>query len=106
MYKRQEHFRRWGVKPEKQNIATLMAHYRATSENDLFWHVARGRFDLDKLAPAVSPKGKLELPIPLPQPEERPLEEVVAEIRGAQGGALLLGEQERIQYQLLSLIHI
>lgn len=96
----EEHFRRWGVKPEKQNIATLMAHYRATSENDLFWHVARGRFDLDKLAPAVSPKGKLELPIPLPQPEERPLEEVVAEIRGAQGGALLLGEQERIQYQL------
>lgn len=96
----EEHFRRWGVKPEKQNIATLMAHYRATSENDLFWHVARGRFDLDKLTPAVSPKGKLELPIPLPQPEERPLEDVVAEIRGAQGGALLLGEQERIKYQL------
>jgi GTP diphosphokinase / guanosine-3',5'-bis(diphosphate) 3'-diphosphatase len=95
------HMRRWGVKPDHQNMAILIGHFRAASENDLYWHVARGRYDLNKLAPAVSPKGRLELPVHQPQGDERPLEEVVAEIRGAQGVALLLGDNmQHIKYQL------
>ncbi|MFZ1687119.1 MAG: bifunctional (p)ppGpp synthetase/guanosine-3',5'-bis(diphosphate) 3'-pyrophosphohydrolase [Flavobacteriales bacterium] len=97
----EEHMREWGVKPDEKNIAALVAHYRATSENDLYWHVARGRYDLDKLQPTISAKGRLELPILKPQGDERPLEDVVAEIRGAQGSALLLGDRlQRIDYQL------
>ena len=97
----EEQLHKWGVKPDVKNIAVLVAHFRASSENDLFWHVARGRFDLEKLKPTVSPKGRLELPVHLPQGDERPLEEVVAEIRGTQGDALLLGDDmQRINYQL------
>nr|MBP6575236.1 bifunctional (p)ppGpp synthetase/guanosine-3',5'-bis(diphosphate) 3'-pyrophosphohydrolase [Flavobacteriales bacterium] len=97
----EDHMRKWGVKPDAKNIAALVEYFRATSENDLFWHVARGRFDLDKITPAVSAKGRLELPVQVPQGDERSFEEVVAEIRGAKGGALLLGDDlQRIDYQL------
>ena len=97
----EDHMRKWGVKPDAKNISALVEYFRATSENDLFWHVARGRFDLDKITPAVSAKGRLELPVQVPQGDERSFEEVVAEIRGAKGGALLLGDDlQRIDYQL------
>ncbi|MEO8069323.1 MAG: bifunctional (p)ppGpp synthetase/guanosine-3',5'-bis(diphosphate) 3'-pyrophosphohydrolase [Flavobacteriales bacterium] len=97
----EEHMREWGVKPGEKNIAALMAHYRVASETDLYWHVARGKYDLDILKPTVDAKGRLELPVFQPHGDERPLEDVVAEIRGAQGSALLLGDHlQRIDYQL------
>ncbi|MCB0792029.1 MAG: bifunctional (p)ppGpp synthetase/guanosine-3',5'-bis(diphosphate) 3'-pyrophosphohydrolase [Flavobacteriales bacterium] len=93
--------REWGAKVDDRNIQVLVDHFRSTSTTDLFYRIARGRHDLDKLdAPPVK-NGRLALPRPPRRKEERSLEEVVAEIRGQDSGALVIGDDlQKLEYKL------
>jgi GTP pyrophosphokinase len=93
--------RKWGAKPDGQNIDALIAHFRARSAMDLYYQVARGKHDLAKVEGVQIRAGRLVLPKHEAKPDERTLEEVVAEIRGAVPGALLIGDDlQKIDYRL------
>jgi guanosine-3',5'-bis(diphosphate) 3'-pyrophosphohydrolase len=97
----QRQLRTWGAKVDDNNIKTLVEHLNTASPTDLFYQVARGKHVLaDLKAPHVK-NGRLVLPKTKPQPDERSLEEVVAEIRGHDHGGLSLGDDlQRIEYKL------
>jgi guanosine-3',5'-bis(diphosphate) 3'-pyrophosphohydrolase len=45
----QHQLRAWGAKVNAENIDILQDHLLASSPNDLYWQLARGRHDLAKL---------------------------------------------------------
>lgn len=97
----QQAFRGWGVRFDSENIVALRDHFRSTTSNDLFWQVARGKYDLAALKEPVVKNGRLVLPKQERPKDERPLEEVIKEIRGAEGGALTIGEDlHKLEYKL------
>jgi GTP pyrophosphokinase len=99
----QRHLRGWGAKVDQGNVKVLMEHLGASSPTDLFYQVARGRQDLDQLSAPTVKGGRLVLPRHKPRADERPLEEVVAEIRGHDHGGLSLGDDlQQIAYTLSS----
>lgn len=100
----QAKLRAWGAKVDTQNVAVLQDHFGSTSPSDLHWQVARGRFDLDKLAAPKVRSGRLVLPKRKIEPEERSLEEVVKEIRGGgKDSTFTIGDDIRqIAYKLSS----
>ncbi len=93
--------RKWGAKADASNINALIEHFGARSAMDLYYQVARGKHALELADGANVRNGRLHLPKPERKADERSLEEVVAEIRGATPGALLIGDDlQRIDYQL------
>jgi len=99
----QVQLRAWGAKVNAANVALLVEHYGSTSSMDLYYRVARGKYDLETLEGVKVKGGRLFLPRKKQKNEERSLEEVVAEIRGADQGALLIGDDlEKIDYKLSS----
>ncbi|MEO8590497.1 MAG: bifunctional (p)ppGpp synthetase/guanosine-3',5'-bis(diphosphate) 3'-pyrophosphohydrolase [Flavobacteriales bacterium] len=93
--------RKWGAKVDLPNVRMLLEHYHCNTTTDLYYHIARGKYDLASLANVHVKNGKLLLPRIKRDPEERTLEEVVAEIRGGQQGALLIGDDlQKIDYKL------
>jgi GTP pyrophosphokinase len=97
----QRQLRTWGAKVDNPNIKALVAYYNTPSSTDLFYQVARGKFVLTDLKELQVKNGRLVLPKVKHAPDERSLEEVVAEIRGHDHGALSLGDDlQRIEYKL------
>ncbi len=97
----QRAFRGWGAKFDTENIVALRDHFGSTATNDLFWQVARGRYDLSFLKEPTVKNGRLILPKADRPKDERSLEEVIKEIRGSEGGALTIGdEMTRLEYKL------
>ena len=95
--------RTWGAKVNAPNIATLVEYYRSNSAVDLYYQVARGKHLLESIADVSVRTGKLIIPKNKRPDDERSLEEVVAEIRGEQHSALLLGDDlQKIDYKLSS----
>jgi len=95
--------RTWGAKVNAPNIATLVEYYRSNSAVDLYYQVARGKHLLETIADVSVRTGKLIIPKTKRPDDERSLEEVVAEIRGEQHSALLLGDDlQKIDYKLSS----
>jgi guanosine-3',5'-bis(diphosphate) 3'-pyrophosphohydrolase len=102
----QHQLRAWGAKVNKENIDILQDHLLASSPNDLYWQVARGRHDLNKLPTPNVKNGRLQMAKGKRTTEERPLEEIVAEIRGNQGGTLTIGEEvQNMSYKLSPCCH-
>ena len=102
----QHQMRTWGAKVNKENIAVLQDHLLASSPNDLYWQIARGRHDLHKLPPPQVKNGRLQMAKGKLTMEERPLEEIVAEIRGNQGGTLTIGDDvQNMNYKLSPCCH-
>ena len=97
----QRQLRSWGAKVDNPNIKALVGHYNTPSPTDLFYQVARGKFVLTDLKELQVKNGRLVLPKVKHAADERSLEEVVAEIRGHDHGALSLGDDlQRIEYKL------
>jgi GTP pyrophosphokinase len=97
----QRQLRSWGAKVDNPNIKALVGHYNTPSPTDLFYQVARGKFVLTDLKELQVKNGRLVLPKVKHAADERSLEEVVAEIRGHDHGALSLGDDlQRIDYKL------
>ncbi len=97
----QRALRGWGARVDAQNMVALRDHFHASSANDLFWQIARGRNDLTSLKDPVVKNGRLVLPKVERPKDERTLEEVITEIRGTAGGALTIGDElTRIDYKL------
>ena len=97
----QRALRGWGAKFDTENIVTLRDHFGSPTTNDLFWQIARGRFDLTTLKEPPVKNGRLLLPRSDRPKDERSLEEVIKEIRGSEGGALTIGdEMTRLEYKL------
>jgi len=97
----QRMIRKWGAKADAASINALIEHYGARSAMDLYYQVARGKHHLEKIEGVEVRAGRLNLPKVVRQPDERSLEEVVAEIRGSAPGALLIGDDlQKIDYQL------
>ena len=93
--------RQWGAKVDTANVVALVEHYRSHSATDLYYEVARGRIDPSTLEQVQVRAGRLILPKPKQKPEERSLEEVVAEIRGEKSSTLLIGDDlQKIDYKL------
>jgi GTP pyrophosphokinase len=93
--------RKWGARIDAANVNALVARFREHSAVDLYYAVARGKHDLAGLREVQVKAGRLLLPRPKPQPEDRSLEEIVNEIRGGDQGALLIGDDlQRIDYVL------
>ncbi|MBK7382251.1 MAG: bifunctional (p)ppGpp synthetase/guanosine-3',5'-bis(diphosphate) 3'-pyrophosphohydrolase [Flavobacteriales bacterium] len=99
----QRQLRKWGAKVDATNINALIERYGSRSAMDLYYQIARGKHVLEDITDATVRNGRLQLP-KLKRPiDERTLEEVVAEIRGATPGALLIGDDlQKIDYQLSS----
>lgn len=99
----QVQLRAWGAKVNAENVALLVDHYGSSSPMDLYYRVSRGKHDLETLEGVKVKGGRLFLPKKKQKNDERSLEEVVAEIRGADQGALLIGDDlEKIDYKLSS----
>ncbi len=93
--------RKWGVKTSTANIQALADHYRCHTPTDLYYQVARGKYDPATLEGVEVRAGKLHLPKLKRNVDERSLEDVVAEIRGETHGALLIGDDlQKIDYKL------
>jgi GTP pyrophosphokinase len=97
----QRALRKWGARVDEHNTATLAEHLQAGSPVELYYLVARGRHDLETMAPPTVKSGRLVFPKRTTHPEERSLDEVVREIRGGDQGALLIGDDlQKIDYKL------
>lgn len=95
--------RTWGAKVNAPNIETLVEYFRSNSAMDLYYQIARGKHVLETVEGVSIKAGKLILPKRKRADDERSLEEVVAEIRGDQQGALLIGDDlKKIDYKLSS----
>ncbi|MBK9148342.1 MAG: bifunctional (p)ppGpp synthetase/guanosine-3',5'-bis(diphosphate) 3'-pyrophosphohydrolase [Flavobacteriales bacterium] len=93
--------RKWGAKADAASINALIEHFGARSAMDLYYHVARGKHAPEKIEGVEVRAGRLHLPKVERKADERSLEEVVAEIRGAVPGALLIGDDlQKIDYKL------
>lgn len=102
----QRKLRSWGAKVNTENISILADHLLATSATDLYWRIAREQKDLDALATPTVKNGRLFLPKGVRPKEERRLEEIVAEIRGTQGGTLTIGDElQSMEYKLSPCCH-
>ncbi len=97
----QRALRGWGAKFDTENIVVLRDHFGSTTSNDLFWQVARGKHDLEAIKEPAVKNGRLQLPKTERPKDERSLEEVIKEIRGAEGGALTIGDDlQKLEYKL------
>ncbi|HMN04899.1 MAG TPA: bifunctional (p)ppGpp synthetase/guanosine-3',5'-bis(diphosphate) 3'-pyrophosphohydrolase [Flavobacteriales bacterium] len=102
----QRKLRAWGAKVNEENVNVLADHLLATSATDLYWKIARERHNLDAMPAPQVKHGRLILPKGIRATEERPLEEIVAEIRGTNGGNFAIGDEvQNISYQLSSCCH-
>lgn len=102
----QRMLRTWGAKVNDENINALVDHFMATSPMDLFWKVARERHDVEGMPHPPVKNGRLILSKGIRPAEERPLEDIVAEIRGANGGTLSIGDElKSMNYQLSPCCH-
>ena len=102
----QRKLRVWGAKVNDENVGVLEDHLLATSPNDLYWKVARERLDLDALDTPSVKNGRLILPKGIRAKDERPLEEIVAEIRGTEGGTFTVGDEvQNMDYKLSPCCH-
>ncbi len=103
----QRQLRKWGAKIDAANVNLLIAYFRSTSAMDLYYQVARGKHVLEDIGDGGTGQvvqvknGRLVLPKVKHAPDERTLEEVVAEIRGDKNSALLIGDDlQKIDYNL------
>ena len=102
----QRKLRAWGAKVNTENINVLTDHLLATSPTDLYWQVARERKDLEAMPTPAVKNGRLILAKGIRPKDERGLEEIVAEIRGAQGGTLTIGDElQSMEYKLSPCCH-
>lgn len=100
----QRQLRSWGAKVDAGNVNALVEHFARKDATDLYYQVARGKHQLEKITGMHVKSGRLTLPKVVRTEEERSLEEVVADIRGGdKNAALVLGDDlKRIDYQLSS----
>jgi len=97
----QRQLRKWGARADEANFNALAEHFRTNSTVDLFHQVARGKHDLAAMPPPEVRKGRLVFPKHKRNEGEKSLEEMVADIRGGDQGALLIGDDlQRIDYVL------
>ncbi len=97
----QVQLRAWGAKVSAANIALLVEHFGCATPMDLYYRVARGKYDLEALQGVQVKGARLVLPKKKHKSDDRSLEEVVAEIRGGDQGALLIGDDlKKIDYKL------
>jgi GTP pyrophosphokinase len=97
----QRQIRTWGAKVDTTNIKLLLEYFHSNTPTDLYYQVARGKIVLDPFPELHVKGGRLVLPKTKHKADERSLEEVVAEIRGADQGALLIGDDlQKIDYKL------
>ena len=102
----QRQLRKWGAKVEANNINALIEYYGSRSAMDLYYQIARGKHVLESLVNVQVKNGRLLLPKTKRPADERSLEEVVAEIRGATTGAMVIGDDlQKIDYQLSPCCH-
>ena len=102
----QRKLRAWGAKVNEENTGILMDHFLASSPTDLYWKVARERHNLETMPPPPVKNGRLLLPKGTRTAEERPLEEIVAEIRGTKGGTFTIGDElQNMDYKLSPCCH-
>ncbi len=102
----QRKLRAWGAKVNDENVNTLVDHLLATSPTDLYWRIAKERLDLDALPQPNVKNGRLNLPKGVRAKEERPLEDIVAEIRGTSGNTFTIGDELlRMDYKLSPCCH-
>ncbi len=102
----QRKLRSWGAKVNSENINILADHLLASSPTDLYWRIARDPKDLEGMAAPVVKNGRLVLPKGVRPKEERRLEEIVADIRGTQGGTLTIGDElQSMEYKLSPCCH-
>ncbi|MCO5273449.1 MAG: bifunctional (p)ppGpp synthetase/guanosine-3',5'-bis(diphosphate) 3'-pyrophosphohydrolase [Flavobacteriales bacterium] len=102
----QHKLRAWGAKVNDENVNILADHLLATSATDLYWKIARERFNLETMAPPPVKNGRLVLPKGVRPKDERPLEEIVGEIRGTAGGTLTIGDDvQNMEYKLSPCCH-
>lgn len=99
----QRSLRQWGARVNEKSISNLVEHLGAASPTDLYYKVARGMIDLEKITAPALKNGRLNLPKRKPAEDERSLEEVVAAFRGKDAGALIIGDDLlKIDYKLSS----
>lgn len=99
----QRQLRKWGAKVDAGNVALLVEHFRSNTTTELYYQVARGKIDLDKITGLQVKGTRLLLPKPKRAEDDRTLEEVVAEIRGDKNATLLIGDDlQKIEYKLSS----
>lgn len=99
----QRKFRKWGIKPNDRNIGVLLKRFKSPSELDLYYNIARGKFDLDDLGEVEVRNGTIVARTEERKKEERSLEEIVEEIRGKKSDSLLIGDDlQRFDYQIAS----
>ena len=98
----QRQLRKMGARTDQANIDQLVEFFRCNSATDLFYQVARGRHDIESLDVAPAKDGRLHLPKPKREVDERSLEEVVAEVRGSDKNTpFVIGEDlHRGEYKL------
>jgi GTP diphosphokinase / guanosine-3',5'-bis(diphosphate) 3'-diphosphatase len=97
----QRQLRSWGAKVDTTNVGVLVERFRSQSATDLYYQVARGKHVLEDITGANVKAGRLVLPKLKHKPDEPTLDEVVAEIRGGDQGALVIGDHlDRIEYKL------
>jgi hypothetical protein len=102
----QHQLRAWGAKVNKENIDILQDHLLASSPNDLYWQVGARSPRPEQASDGPNVKnGRLQMAKGKRTTEERPLEEIVAEIRGNQGGTLTIGEEvQNMSYKLSAVL--
>jgi GTP pyrophosphokinase len=102
----QRKLRTWGAKVNTENIGILADHLLATSPTDLYWQIARDQHVLDAMPTPTVKHGRLILSKGVRPKEERRLEEIVAEIRGAKGGTFTIGDElQSMEYKLSPCCH-
>ncbi|MCW5898900.1 MAG: bifunctional (p)ppGpp synthetase/guanosine-3',5'-bis(diphosphate) 3'-pyrophosphohydrolase [Flavobacteriales bacterium] len=98
----QRQLRKWGAKVDTANVHVLVEHFKSANATDLYYQVARGRFDPEKVTGAHVRNGRLSLPKRKQEPGERTLEEIVSEIRGDHGALIIGDDLRKIDYTLSS----
>ncbi len=102
----QRKLRAWGAKVNDENVNTLVDHLLASSPTDLYWRIAKERIDLDALPQPNVKNGRLNLPKGVRAKDERPLEDIVSEIRGTSGNTFTIGDEvQRMDYKLSPCCH-
>jgi GTP diphosphokinase / guanosine-3',5'-bis(diphosphate) 3'-diphosphatase len=89
-----------GVKVEAAGLKKIIAFYKVSSPLDLYYRIAKGNINLNKLKDIIDGDGHI-VDAHLPK-ADKPFEQVVSEIRGNNDALVLGGALDKIDYKLSS----